>query len=200
MTPKIVGLTGGMGSGKSTVRQMLHNLGVPCVDADIVAREIHQKAGHPALGEIALAFPHAMTPDGRLSRGSLHKIFAIDAGANNRLKTILGPYVVARMSQWTAEQKTPYVVWESALIIEAKIRVDRIMVVDIRRELQIARVLERNPHWNAAQIESILALQLDRADRVKYAHDTICNDGSFDNLQRQVRALHSTYLELWGTT
>jgi len=187
-----------MGSGKSVVRQMLQALGVPCLDGDMVAREIHQQPGHPALAEVALAFPHAMTPDGRLSRGSLHRIFALDPAANERLKAILGPYVIGQMTQWAAQQKTPYVAWESALIIEANIPVDRVLLVDASREFQVARVQQRNPYWSVAQIENILALQMDRADRAHHAHDTICNDGSLEDVQRQVETLHRTYLELWG--
>ena len=91
VTPKILGLTGGIGSGKSQVRHILENLNVPCLDADIVARAIHQDAAHPAVAEIARAFPDAIDIDGKLSRGSLRSIFAADPAANSRLQAILKP-------------------------------------------------------------------------------------------------------------
>lgn len=196
--PKIVGLTGGIGSGKSVVRRMLQEKGVPCLDADTATREIHQDPAHPALVEIALAFPDAMTPEGRLSRGSLREVFAVDSGANNRLRSILQPYVIAAMTQWATEQKAPFAVWESALIIEAEIHVDRILVVNAVRELQVARVQARNPDWTRAQIDRILALQLTEADRAPHAHDTIYNNGSLQELKQQVESLHRAYQELWG--
>ncbi len=197
MIPKIVGLTGGIGSGKSTARKILQSMHVPCLDADMVAREIHQQPGHPALAEIALAFPGAITEDGRLSRGSLRNVFA-DPVANDRLKSILGPYVVRQMSQWAAKQRAPYLVWESALIIEAKIPVDRVLVIDATHELQLERVRARDPSWGVEQIGKIFALQLDRAERVQYAHDMIDNSGSLEELKAKVEALHRRYLDLWG--
>jgi dephospho-CoA kinase len=118
--PKIVGLTGGIGSGKSVVRRMLQEKGVPCLDADVATRDIRQDPAHPALVEIALALPDAMTPEGRLSPGSLPEVFAVDPEVNNRLRSTLQPCVIADMTQWATAQKALYVVWESALIIEAE--------------------------------------------------------------------------------
>ena len=197
--PKIVGLTGGIGSGKSQVRQMLQELGVPCIDADIVAREIHQDPLHPAVAEIARAFPSAITPEGRVSRGSLRTLFAVDPGASARLSAILKPHVMENLSRWTAVRQAPYVVWESALIIEAGIDVDRIATVDASRTLQVARVQTRNPEWTRTQIEALIALQLSRTERACRAHDIISNDGSLEDLARQVTALHHAYLKRWST-
>ena len=81
--PAVVGLTGGIGAGKSSVRQAFEALGVPCLDTDIVARSIHQDPGHPATQEVALAFPEWMTDDGALQRGSLQGLFSRNAAANH---------------------------------------------------------------------------------------------------------------------
>lgn len=195
--PKVVGLTGGLGSGKSTARNVWEELGVPCADADTVAREIHQDSNHPAMAELALAFPFAITPDGRLSRGTLRTLFATDPDANTLLKTILAPHVLAQLQRWTAEQDAPYVVWESALLIEEKIKVDQLVVVDATLQQQRARVQSRNPDWTLAHIDGVLSMQLGREARLTRANDTIHNDGDLAALRAQVLALHRAYVQRW---
>jgi len=195
--PKVVGLTGGLGSGKSTARAVWEQLGVPCIDADTVAREIHQDSNHPVMAELALAFPFAITPDGRLSRGTLRTLFATDPDANTLLKTILGPHVLAHMLRWTGQQDVRYVVWESALLMEEKIRVDRMVVVDSIVALQRVRVQARNPDWTLAHIDGVLGMQLDRQARLESADDVIHNDGAPLALAAQVQALHLAYLQRW---
>lgn len=197
MVPKVVGLTGGMGSGKSTARSVWEELGVPCIDADLVAREIHQDSNHPAMAELALAFPFAITADGRLSRGTLRTLLATDPDANTLLKSILTPHVLAHLQRWTAQQDAPYVVWESALLIEEKIKVDRLVVIDASVQQQRARVQVRNPDWTQAHIDGVLSLQLGRAARLECADDTIHNDGDLVALRAQVLALHQAYVALW---
>ena len=98
--PAVVGLTGGIGAGKSAVRQAFEALGVPCLDTDIVARSIHQDPGHPATQEVARAFPEWMTDDGALQRGSLQGLFSRNAAANRTLIDILKPHVLAVMHRW----------------------------------------------------------------------------------------------------
>jgi dephospho-CoA kinase len=195
--PKVVGLTGGLGSGKSTARGVWEELGVPCIDADLVAREIHQDSNHPAMAELALAFPFAITSDGRLSRGTLRTLLAADPQANATLKSILAPHVIGHLQRWTAAQDAPYVVWESALLMEERIAVDRLVVVDASEQQQRARVQVRNPDWTPAQINAVLSLQLSREARLKRANDTIHNDGDLATLRAQVLALHQDYLQRW---
>lgn len=195
--PKVVGLTGGLGSGKSTARGMWESLGVPCADADTVAREIHQDSNHPAMAELALAFPFAITPDGRLSRGTLRTLFVSDPDANTLLKTILTPHVLAQLQRWTAEQDAPYVVWESALLMEEKIAVDRMVVVDASAAQQRARAQARNPDWTLAHIDGVLSMQLGREARLARADDTLHNEGELGALSAQVLALHQGYLTRW---
>lgn len=195
--PHTVGLTGGIGSGKSQARKMFEQAGVPCIDADMVAREIHQQPDHPALIELAQAFPSAMTSDGLLSRGSMRSIFSTDPIANARLKSILGPHVMKELRAWSCLQSCSFVVWESALIIDEKISVDRILVVDASYETQVERVLLRNPDWSREQIDGIIKLQLPRELRVLAADDVIDNNGTVDKLREQVTLLCGQYLKLW---
>ena len=128
--PAVVGLTGGIGAGKSAVRQAFEALGVPCLDTDIVARSIHQDPGHPATQEVARAFPEWMTDDGALQRGSLQGLFSRNAAANRTLIDILKPHVLAVMHRWTEQQNATYVIWESALLLWEQIAVDQMLVVE----------------------------------------------------------------------
>lgn len=195
--PKIVGLTGGLGSGKSQVRSMLETLKVPCIDVDVVARAIHQDASHPATKEIARIFPHAVDANSRLARGSLRTVFALDNAENTRLKTILKPYVLAQLRMWSAQQRAVYVVWESALIIEAEIPVDRILLIEADRSLRFNRVKTRNPDWSEAQIDQVLILQLEAGERSIHADDVMTNITTLKVLQQQVEIQHHQYLTLW---
>lgn len=195
--PGIVALTGGIGSGKSVVRKMFEKLGVPCIDADLVARTIHQDPAHPATRQIAQAFPESAAPDGTLRRGSLRARFANDEEANRKLKRILKPHVMAAILQWTHAQKAPYVIWESALILDENIPADRVLVVDAPDEIRVARIRARNPDWPIEQINNILAAQLPRATYLQAAQDVIQNDASLESLRKRVDALHRMYLEIW---
>ena len=194
---KVVGLTGGLGSGKSVVRRMLEDLKIPCIDVDTVVRAIHQNATHPATTEIARVFPYAINEDACLSRGSLRTVFALDRKANKHLQAILKPYVLAQMLKWTAQQSSAYVVWESALIIEVCIPVDRVLMISANLTLQVDRVKEKNPDWSETQICRVLALQLGQKKRKIQADDVISNVGTLKNLQQQVEMQHRQYLTLW---
>lgn len=196
--PKVVGLTGGIGSGKSLAREMFQDLDVPCIDADVVARGIHQNATHPATQEIAKAFPNMIVEGGTLKRGSLQSFFANDQTANRRLKTILKPHVMATLEEWTAGQRTSYAIWESALILDEDIQVDRILTVDASEENRIARLSKRHPDWSERQIRNILAIQLPRKAYQELAQDVLCNDGSLEELRKQVEAKHRQYETKWG--
>ncbi|HEX8615025.1 MAG TPA: dephospho-CoA kinase, partial [Telluria sp.] len=162
--PKVLVLTGGIGSGKSTFAHAFQALGVPCIDADALARTVHQDPAHPATMQIARAFPQAMAPDGSLARGTLRSIFALDAAANEELKRILRPAVLALADAWTRRQRSPYVVWESALAMDQSLPAARVLVIDTNDRNRAARIALRNPDWTSAQVASIIAMQLPRAD------------------------------------
>lgn len=194
--PRVLALTGGIGSGKSTFARAFADLGVPCIDADIVARQIHQSPSHPAMTEVARRFPSALTADGRLARGSLRTVFA-DSAANDELKRILGPWVLADIERWALAQNTLYVVCESALIAQRDIPSARVLVVDAPVEVRLARIANRNPDWSPEQVAAILALQPSRESYLALADDIVVNDGAPDDVARLAHELHLTYLKLW---
>lgn len=152
--PRVLGLTGMIGSGKSAVRAELAALGLPGIDADLVARAIHQDPTHPAVAAIGASFPQALNADGCLRRGSLPDLLASHAEANACIKRILKPWVLEAMERWTRAQSAPVVVWESALIIDEAIAVDRVLVVDADDETRFARLCARHHEWSAAQIRA----------------------------------------------
>ncbi len=156
--PKRVGLTGGIAAGKSAARRTFNLYGVPCLDLDIIARSIHQDPAHPATQEIAKTFAGWMTADGALQRGSLQNLFARDAEANRALIGILKPHVLAAARQWSVAQRAPYLVWESALLVQEAIAVDRLLVIEAPVALRIARMRTRKPDWSEEQIANILAM------------------------------------------
>lgn len=196
--PAVLGITGAIGSGKSTCARAFAALGVPVIDADEVARAIHQDPEHPATRALARAFPQAMTADGRLARGSLRTVFARDPDANAELKRILRAPVLAETACWTRASQAPYVVWESALMMDQEIGVDRMLVVDADDAVRIARVGLRNPDWSAAQLAAIISMQLPRAAYLAGADDVVNNEGDEAALRDAVRVLHQTYLQLWS--
>ncbi len=195
---KVVGLVGDIAAGKSAIRQAFETLGVPCLDADAVARSIHQDPAHPATKALANAFADWMTADGTLQRGSLQGLFARDAGANRTLIDILKPHVLVALHTWTAAQSVPYVIWESALLMQEAIAVDRVLVVDAPVTLRIARLRGRHPDWPEQHIANILAMQAGLLTIERGPADTIQNDGSPEQLQEQVETLHRHYLQLWN--
>ncbi|MFZ2267824.1 MAG: dephospho-CoA kinase [Azonexus sp.] len=196
--PVVVGLTGGIGSGKSTARECFERLGVPCIDADLVARGMHQDSGHPVVGQIARLFPGLITADGKLARGSLHQVFARDSSANRQLKSTLKPFVMQHLEQWTARQSAPYVVWESALLLAEQVAVDRVLLVDCPEPLRRRRIGIRNPDWSVEQIGRVLAMQMSQPAFLEQAQDVIGNAASVAELQQHVAAMHRHYMELWG--
>lgn len=196
--PVIVGLTGGIGSGKSTVRESFARLGVPCLDADQVARGMHQDPQHPANRQIAELFPALMTSDGSLARGSLHRVFARNSMANRQLKAVLKPFVIEHMQRWSERQQAPYVIWESALLLDEQVPVERVLLVDCPEELRRYRISIRNPDWSTEQIDNVPAMQLPRQAYLAQAHDIITNTALPSGLPQQVAAIHRHYLELWG--
>ncbi len=196
--PKVVGLCGGIAAGKSVVRRAFERLGVPCVDVDVIARDIHQDPAHPATQELAKVFAEWMTADGALQRGSLLGLFARNATANRTLIGILKPHVLVALHSWTAAQRAPYVLWESALLMQEEIAVDRLLVVDAPVALRIDRIRSRNPDWPEQHILNILAMKTTHPYVHKTKVDAIQNGGSLEQLHERVAATHCDYLELWS--
>ncbi|GAB6066809.1 dephospho-CoA kinase [Methylothermus subterraneus] len=194
-----IGLTGGIGSGKSTVAQLFERLGVPVIDADRIARELVEP-GRPALKAIQAAFgSEVITPDGRLDRAKLRANVFADASARKTLEAILHPPIFAEMERRSRRCAAPYGLLVIPLLIETKAqdRVDRVLVVDCPEALQIERIRRRD-RLPEELILNILASQASRAERLEAADEVICNTGNLRDLERQVEELHRFYLRLSG--
>ncbi len=190
-----IGLTGGIGSGKSAASARFADLGAEVIDTDRLSRELVEP-GQPALREIIAAFGEGMLDtQGRLDRGLLRERVFGDAAARKRLEEILHPRILDAMLARAEDSTAPYVVFVIPLLFEAGQRalVDRVLVIDVPEPLQRARVAARDG-FDDAQIAQILAAQVDRATRLSGADDVICNDGSIAELHAAVDRLHHQYL------
>ena len=195
-----IGLTGGIGSGKSTTAELFAALGVPVIDADLIARELVEP-GQPALAEIVAAFgDDAVDAQGNVDRRRLRQRVFADLTQRKRLEAILHPRIHAEMARRTRAQSAPYVVLVIPLLLEADQRdlVDRVLVVDASPEAQRQRAGKRDG-LTAEQVDAMLAAQCNRRQRLDQADDVIDNNGDLRALQRQVNALHRRYLDLAAT-
>ena len=191
----VVGLTGGIGSGKSTVAEIFIRLGVYVVDADQSARAVVQP-GSTALEAIAQYFgSDIITSDGHLDRKALReRVFASDT-ERAWVESLLHPLIFENTLQQLNSANSDYAILESPLLLETsqKDLVDRILVVDLPEEIQLERALSRD-NTTKQQIQAIMAAQFSREQRLKMADDVICNDQSLRELEPQVLALHQAYL------
>ncbi len=200
MHPFTVALTGGIASGKSEIARRFAALGASVVDADVVAREIVQP-GMPALEEIAATFGKQMLDaSGSLERAEMRALIFGDADARRRLETILHPRVRAEMLVRTDAAQGPYALLVIPLLVETAGYdwVDRILVVDLPRELQLARAIARD-RMAPSLAEAMIDAQASREQRLAAADDVIDNSGAPDALDAQVAALHEKYLDLAAT-
>ncbi|RDH90675.1 MAG: dephospho-CoA kinase [endosymbiont of Seepiophila jonesi] len=193
----VVALTGGIGSGKSTVSRHFEKLGVPVIDADLIARE-QVESGAPALDEIRERFgADVITPKGGLDRDRMRSIVFENSTKRIQLQQILHPRIRSEMQLRLVQLDTPYAVLVIPLLLESgqNSLADRILVVDIPEVHQIERVLQRDS-LKKAQIEQIIAAQVDRQSRLAAADDVISNDGGLHTLEKAVEQLHQRYLDL----
>jgi dephospho-CoA kinase len=197
MHPFTVALTGGIASGKSEAARRFAALGASVVDADVVARELVQP-GMPALAEIADAFgPQMLGADGSLERAEMRTLIFGDTAARRRLESILHPRVRIEMLVRTDAAKGPYVLLVIPLFVETAGYnwVDRVVVVDLPRELQLARAIARD-HMAPSLAEAMIDAQASREQRLAAADDIVDNSGPPDALDVQVAALHAKYVAL----
>lgn len=197
----VIGLTGGIGSGKSEVSRRFEALGVPVVDTDLVSREL-VSAGSPALAEIATRLgSEFITPGGELHRRRLREAIFRDEALKTRLEDILHPRIRDRVTAIVAGLTAPYAIVVIPLLLEGRypIPVDRILVVDAPEELQVARIQTRDD-VDADAARRVLARQASREARRAVADDLILNDADFHALDARVRELHHTYLALAGAS
>jgi dephospho-CoA kinase len=195
--PLVVGLTGGIGSGKTTVANGFGKLGVPLIDADLIARELVEP-GQPALEEIRAVFgPGCLTADGRLDRTRIQRRIFADETLRLRLEAILHPEIRKRIKALIADIQTAYCIVVIPLLLETgqDDLVDRILVIDAPEEEQIKRVAARDKLSHNAII-SIMHTQADRETRLASADDVIVNDSDLKTLTSKIQSLHHRYLDL----
>ena len=193
-----VGLTGGIGSGKSTVAKSLQAKGITLVDADQIAREV-VAPGEAALLSIKETFgPEIILENGSLNRSALKQRIFSDPAAKKQLEDILHPSIRQRILQRIDEAaNTPYVVADIPLLVENNYPqyFDRVIVVDCTEAQQIARVKSRD-NMPDTQIKSIMQSQASRQQRLEAATDVVDNTGDLASLKTQVEKLHETLLSL----
>lgn len=196
----LVGLTGGIGSGKSTVADLFAAHGASIVDTDAVAHAL-TAAGGAAIPAIRQEFGDAViTDDGALDRAAMRDIVFADAGARRRLEAILHPMIGHCCELMIAEATGPYTIIVVPLLVESgrwRERIDRLLVVDCPVEVQIERVMQRN-RLAREQIEAIIAAQSSREARLAAADDVVDNGGDPEALGPRVDTLHLGYVELAG--
>lgn len=195
----VVGLTGGIGSGKSTVADLFAAHGVPLVDTDVIAHRISAPHGL-AMPLIAAEFGDAfVAPDGSLDRTRMRALVFSDEGARKRLEAITHPLIRAETEREQREAQGPYVIIVVPLLVESgswKNRANRVLTVDCSVETQIERVMNRNG-FTREQVLAIIARQATREARLAAADDVIDNDNApLELLKTQVDAQHRAYLSL----
>ncbi len=193
----IVGLTGGIGSGKTAVSDIFAHHGVPIVDTDVLAREL-VAPGQPALKEIVEEFgPVCMNTDGELDRNYLRKTVFANPLLRKRLEAILHPRIRQAIRQQLVVIKAPYCIVVIPLLVETGMTelVHHVLVVDVPEAVQINRVIGRD-HTDEAQVKRILASQSDRRQRLAMADEIIDNSGTLSDLETRVNTLHQEYLRL----
>jgi len=192
----VVGLTGGIGSGKSAAADEFARLGASVVDTDAIAHALTQQGG-AAVPEIEKRFGKAFVPDGAMDRKKMRDHVFADPTAKRALEALLHPMIREESARLIAAARAPYVMHVVPLLIESpdyRRRVNRVLVVDVPEEVQVARVRARS-NLPEAEVRAIMRTQVTRAARLAAADDVIDNAGSRDALRNQVAALHQKYLQ-----
>lgn len=193
-----VGLTGGIGCGKSTVADLFAALGASIIDTDVIAHALTAPHGAAMPAIVAEFGPDFATPEGALDRARMRSLVFGDAGARARLEAILHPRIRDATAAAAAIATGPYVIYVVPLLIESGIwraRVARVLAIDCSEDTQVARVMARSS-LAADQVRAIMAAQVTRAERLAAADDVIDNDAGLDALRPQVERLHRRYLGL----
>ncbi len=192
----VVGLTGGIGSGKSAAAEEFGRLGATVVDTDAIAHELTAPGG-AALAEIQKLFGGGFIGDnGAMDRRKMREHVFANPAARRTLEGVLHPMIREESEHRIADAAGPYVVHVIPLLVESGQygrRVDRVLVVDAPEEQQVARVRKRGLLED--EVRAIIRSQVARSERLKAAHDVIDNSGSLEALRKQVGALHEKYLQ-----
>lgn len=193
----LIGLTGGIGSGKSTVAELFTRLGAGTVDTDLLAREL-TAPGTPTLASIAAQFgADILSPEGSLDRARLRERVFANPTERARLEALLHPPIRGLMLERAAQLRAPYVILVIPLLFETgqQSLIHRVLVVDCPEATQVERVRQRSG-LSDSEISGIMQTQVPRAERLARADDIIDNQGDPEALQPQVERLHQRYLAL----
>jgi dephospho-CoA kinase len=192
-----VGLTGGIGSGKTTVADMFAAHGASVIDTDQIAHSLTAPHGAAMPALLAEFGPGFATPDGALDRARMRNLVFSDRGARTRLEAILHPKIRDATAAAAAIATGPYTIFVVPLLVESgtwRERVSRLLVVDCPEPRQLERVMSRNG-LQEAQVRAIMAAQATREQRLAAADDVILNDDGLERLASQVERLHRSYID-----
>ena len=193
----VVGITGGIASGKTAASNRFSELGVPVVDADVIAHQIVEP-GRPACKKVIVEFGSEIAiEDGGFDRAKLRKIVFADSKKKELLESILHPEIRKEILRQLSELSAPYAIVVIPLLAESKsgYPLDRVLVIDVPEDIQIERVKARDA-TTTEEAERIIRLQASRAKRLAMADDTIVNTGSIQTLNEFIDELHQKYLSL----
>lgn len=199
MKPWILGLTGGIGSGKSAAAQHFRTLGVHLVDADEAARWVVEP-DRPALAKIVEHFgAEVLLPDGRLDRAALRARIFQNAEERRWLERLLHPLIRQEICSHLERASSPYAILVSPLLVETDQHkmTQRILVIDVPESLQLERAMQRD-QADRKQVEAIIKAQASREERLRHADDVLVNDRDLPWLHNEVERLHRFYLTLRG--
>ena len=192
----VVAITGGIGSGKTTIANQFAALGIEVVDADLIAREVVEP-GTPALAAIASHFgPGILDEQGRLDRRALRERIFSDPAAKSWLNALLHPIIRSEMLRQCAAANSPYCLLVVPLLVENRLTelADRVLVIDVDEATQIERTCRRDG-VSLEQAQAILASQASRSERLAMADDVLDNQsGTTETIRERILALHETYL------
>ena len=191
----VVGLTGGIGSGKTAASDHFKTLGIEIVDADVASRVVVEP-NTPALKKIAEHFgPDILSPDQSLNRAKLRELIFSNPEEKQWLENLLHPLIRQHITHSLQTATSPYVIFVSPLLVESgqETLCDRLLVIDVPQDLQLKRTMQRDSN-DAEQVKRIMASQADRNDRLQKATDVIENTAGLKQLQQKVETLHQQYL------
>lgn len=192
-----IGLTGGIGSGKSTVCRIFASLGIKIIDADIIARQLVEP-NQPALQQLVAKFGcRILNADGDLNRALLREIIFSDSGKKQAIEEIMHPLIYSQIKTEIEHVDSDYCIIAIPLLLETQQKdiVDRVLLVDCSPEIQLERTIQRD-NVSSTQVNSIIASQMTRQQRILLADDIIDNSSSTLQLAEQIKKLHNSYILL----
>lgn len=193
----IIGLTGGIGSGKSVASDKFKSLGITIVDADVASRTVVEP-GKPALKEIEDHFGSGIiTAEGKLDRNNLREIIATDPEERKWLESVLHPKIGEQITKEISESTSVYTLFVAPLLLETNSQemCSWVVVVDVPKDVQIRRTAKRDK-VSPNQVEQMVAAQMEREKRLEKADDVLLNSGTIEDLEKQVEELHKKYIKM----